>query len=156
GAASGVFAIECAMDELAYRLRLDPLELRLRNYAEKDQNYGVPFSSKALRECYRQGAERFGWASRIPEPRSMREGRTVRGLGRATGAWEAMQVAASASCRLTADGTLTVSSATEDIGTGTYTIMAQIAADVMGVPIEQVTFRLGDSSLPRAPLEGGS
>jgi xanthine dehydrogenase YagR molybdenum-binding subunit len=156
GAAWGLHALECAMDELAVTLRIDPLALRLKNYAERDQTAGVPFSSKALRECYRQGAERFGWSRRPPEPRSMREGSALVGWGMATGAWEAWQFPASARCVLTADGTATVSSATEDIGTGTYTIMTQIAAEVLGLPIEKVTFRLGDSSLPNAPLEGGS
>ena len=156
GAAWGLYALECAMDELAVKLRVDPVDFRLKNYAETDQNQNLPFSSNALRECYRQGAERFGWSRRTPEPRSMREGSTLVGLGMATGAWEAWQVPASARCVLTSDGKATVSSATEDIGTGTYTIMTQIAAEVLGLPIEQVTFELGDSSLPRAPLEGGS
>jgi xanthine dehydrogenase YagR molybdenum-binding subunit len=156
GAATGLFALECAMDELAVQLRIDPIELRLKNYAEKDQNEGLPFSSNALRECYQQGAERFGWARRNPEPRSMREGDTLIGWGMASGIWEAGQAEASANCVLTVDGRLTVSSATEDIGCGTYTIMTQIAADVLGMPLENVTFKLGDSSLPQAPVEGGS
>ncbi len=156
GASWGLYALECAMDELALKLRIDPLELRLRNYAESDQNTGRPFSSKALRECYRQGAERFGWSRRNAEPRSMRNGDKLVGWGMATGAWEAPQLEASATSVLTADGTLTVSSATADIGTGTYTIMTQIAAEVLGLPIERVTFKLGDSSLPKAPVEGGS
>jgi len=156
GATWGVYALECAMDELAVTLRMDPLELRLKNYAERDGNENKPFSSKALRECYRQGAERFGWARRNPEPRSMRDGTELVGWGMATGAWEAMWEKASARAVLTADGALTVSSATADIGTGTYTIMAQIAADALGLPIDNVTVQLGDSSLPEAPVEGGS
>jgi len=156
GASWGLYALESAMDELAVKLRMDPIELRLRNYAERDQIEGRPFSSKSLRECYRVGAERFGWSRRKPEPRSMREGETLIGLGMATGAWDAFQLPASARCVLTKDGTATVSSATEDIGTGTYTVMTQIAADALGVPIDRVTFTLGDSSLPSAPLEGGS
>ncbi len=156
GAAWGLFALESAMDELAYKLSMDPLELRLKNYAEKDLNTGKRFSSKELRECYRQGAERFGWSKRIPAPRSMREGETLIGWGLATGIWEAMQLPASAKAVLTADGKLTVSSATMDIGTGTYTIMTQIAAETLGLPIENVTFNLGDSSLPQSPVEGGS
>jgi xanthine dehydrogenase YagR molybdenum-binding subunit len=156
GAAWGLYALECAMDELAVKLRMDPLELRLRNYADTDGNSGLPYSSKALRECYRQGAERFGWARRNPEPRSMREGDMLVGWGMATAMWEAGQVATSAKAVLTAAGQLTVSSATEDIGTGTYTIMTQIAADTLGLPLEHVTFELGDSSLPKAFLEGGS
>jgi len=156
GATWGVYALECAMDELAAELRVDPLELRLRNYAENDQTKGLPFSSKELRACYRQGAERFGWSRRSPEPRSMRDRNALIGWGIATGVWEAMQVPASARARLTADGMLTVSSATADIGTGTYTIMAQIAADALGLPISSVQFILGDSTLPTAPIEGGS
>ena len=156
GATWGVYALESAMDELAAKLRMDPLELRLKNYAERDGNEDKPFSSKALRECYRQGAERFGWGRRNPEPRSMREGTAMVGWGMATGTWEAMQEQATARAVLTADGRLTVSSATGDIGTGTYTVMTQIAADALGVPIEHVTFELGDSRLPAAPVEGGS
>ena len=156
GTSIGVYALECAMDELAVALRMDPLELRLKNYSETDQVSSVPFSSKALRECYRQGAERFGWARRKPEPRSMQEGDTLIGWGMASGTYDALQVPASARCVLTADGMLTVSSATADIGTGTYTIMTQIAAELLGLPIEKVTFKLGDSSLPKAPVEGDS
>lgn len=156
GATTGVFALECAMDELAYKLGIDPLELRLKNYAEKDQVEGKPFSSKELRACYEQAAERFGWKERTPEPRSMRKGHTLIGQGVATGVWEAQQNKASAKAVLTPDGKLEVSSATSDIGTGTYTIMTQIAAETLGLPIESVTFMLGDSSMSMAPLEGGS
>jgi xanthine dehydrogenase YagR molybdenum-binding subunit len=156
GAALGLFALESAMDELAVKLRMDPIELRLRNYTEADLNTGLPYSSKALRECYRQGAERFGWARRNPEPRSMHEGEMLIGWGMASAVWEAGWWETSARAVLTADGRLTVSSATADIGTGTYTIMTQIAAEVLGLPIERVTFVLGDSSLPKAQVEGGS
>jgi xanthine dehydrogenase YagR molybdenum-binding subunit len=159
GATWGLYALECAMDELAYELGVDPLEFRLKNYAEEDQSRNKPFSSKELRECYRQGAEKFGWARRNPEPRSMRDekdGDQLIGWGMATGAWEAMQFTAGAKAVLTADGKLKVSSATADIGTGTYTIMTQIAAETLGLQIENVTFALGDSSLPQAPVEGGS
>jgi xanthine dehydrogenase YagR molybdenum-binding subunit len=156
GAAWGVYALECAMDELAYQLGMDPLALRLKNYAEKDQNEDKPFSSKELRECYRQGAEKFGWARRNHEPRSMGKGGKLIGWGMATGAWEAQQRKASAKAVLTLDGKLTVGSATADIGTGTYTIMTQIAADMLGVPLADVTFKLGDSSLSESPVEGGS
>ena len=156
GAAWGLYALESAMDELAVELKIDPIELRLRNYAEKDQVRGVPFSSKALRECYKQGAERFGWSRRKAEPRTMRKDGTLVGLGMAGGVWESAQLPASARAVLTLDGMLTVSSATSDIGTGTYTIMTQIAAETLGSPLEKVTFKLGDSSLPKAPVEGGS
>jgi xanthine dehydrogenase YagR molybdenum-binding subunit len=156
GAASGLYALECAIDELAVKLRMDPVEVRLKNYSEKDGNTGLPFSSKALRDCFRLGAERFGWSNRNPQPRSMRENGTLIGWGMASAAWEAGHVPASAKAVLSADGKLRVSSATEDIGTGTYTIMSQIAAEELGIPIENVTFELGDSSLPPAFLEGGS
>ena len=156
GATPGTFALECAMDELAAKLGLDPLELRLQNYAEAEQNLDKPFSSKELRECYRQGAERFGWAKRRPEPRSMRKNGRLVGWGMAAGAWEAMQDKAAAKATLGLDGRLVVGSATSDIGTGTYTIMTQIAAETLGLPLEQVTFELGDSSLPVSPVEGGS
>src|SRR5262249_10267137 len=111
---------------------------------------------KELRECYRQGAEKFGWARRNPKPRSLQDGDQLIGWGMATGVWEAMQLTAGAKAVLTVDGKLSVSSATSDIGTGTYTIMTQIAAETLGLPVENVTFGLGDSSLSQAPVEGGS
>jgi xanthine dehydrogenase YagR molybdenum-binding subunit len=156
GGSTGVYAIECAMDELAHKAGVDPLALRLANYTERDQNVDKPFSSKELRECYRQGAGKFGWSRRTPEPRSMHEGRELIGWGMATGIWEALRMPASAKAILTAAGKLEVSSATTDIGTGTYTIMTQIAAETLGLAIDDVTFTLGDSSLPAAPIQGGS
>ncbi len=156
GAAIGVYALESAIDEMSYAVGMDPLAFRLKNYAERNQNEDKPFSSKALRECYEQGAERFGWYRRSQAPRSMRDGDKLIGWGMCTGVWEAMQMPASAKARLEPDGKLVVSSATADIGTGTYTVMTQIAATAMGLPMERVEFRLGDSSLSKAPLEGGS
>ncbi len=156
GAATGSFALECAMDELAHKAGVDPLEFRLLNYAERDQNKDKPFSSKKLRECYHQGAARFGWDQRDPAPRSMREGHLLVGYGMATGVWDASQQKAAAKASITADGRLTVSSASNDIGTGTYTIMTQIAAQTLGLPLEAVTFVLGDTNLPEAPVQGGS
>jgi xanthine dehydrogenase YagR molybdenum-binding subunit len=156
GAATGVYALESAMDELAVALKLDPVELRLRCYSEKDQNEDVPYTSKALRECYRQGAEAFGWNQRKVEPRSMRDGTDLVGWGMATGVWEALQMPAAARIVLTANGHAEVSCAASDIGTGTYTILAQVAADTLGLPIENITIKLGDSTLPQAPVEGGS
>ncbi len=156
GAVSGMFALECAMDELAYALKMDPLELRLVNYAEVDPDSGLPFSSKALRECYRLGAERFGWKNRKFEPRSMRDGRLLIGWGTATGIWGAFLSPATVRITLRADGTARVASATSDIGPGTYTAMTIIAAEYLGLEPEGVEFELGDSRLPKAPSEGGS
>jgi xanthine dehydrogenase YagR molybdenum-binding subunit len=156
GGAEGLYAIECAMDELAYAAEVDPLDLRLINYSERDQIEDKPYSSKQLRECYRQAAERFGWSRRNPQPRSMRDGNELVGWGMATGIWEAMQLPASARAVLSANGDLEVASATADIGPGTYTMMAQLAADAMGLPLDNVTAKLGDSDLPEAPVEGGS
>ena len=155
-ATSGVFALESAIDELAHELAMDPLALRLANYAERSLDEDKDFSSKELRACYAQGAERFGWERRSPAPRSMREGDALVGLGMATGVWDALQLYASARATLALDGTLVVSSSTADIGTGTYTVMTQIAADALGLPLEAVTFQLGDTDLPPAPLQGGS
>jgi xanthine dehydrogenase YagR molybdenum-binding subunit len=156
GAATGVYALECAMDELAVALELDPLELRFKCYSERDQNADLPYTSKALRECYRQGAEAFGWAKRQPEPRSMRDGGELVGWGMASGVWEALQMPFGARIALGANGHAEVACATSDIGTGTYTIMAQVAADMLGLPLDNVTVKLGDSSLPHAMVEGGS
>jgi xanthine dehydrogenase YagR molybdenum-binding subunit len=156
GAATGVFALECAMDELAVALKLDPVELRLRCYSDRDQSEDLPFTSKKLRECYRQGAQAFGWEKRNPAPRAMRDGSELVGWGMATGVWEALQMATAARIVLTANGHAEVSCAASDIGTGTYTIMAQVAADALGLPIENISIKLGDSTLPQAPVEGGS
>jgi xanthine dehydrogenase YagR molybdenum-binding subunit len=156
GAATGVYALESAMDELAVALKLDPVELRLRCYSDKDQNADLPYTSKQLRECYRQGAEAFGWSKRDPKPRSMRDGSELVGWGMATGVWEALQMPTAARIVLTANGHAEVSCAASDIGTGTYTILAQVAADVLGLPIDNISIKLGDSTLPQAPVEGGS
>lgn len=156
GAVHGVHAVEVAMDELSYALGMDPLDLRLKNYAEHDRAADLPFSTKALRACYAEGAERFGWANRPQQPRAMRDGNELVGWGMATGTWDALQMFSRAKAVLHGDGRLEVSSAASDIGTGTYTVMSQIAASTMGLPLEQVTFLLGDSDLPVAPVEGGS
>ena len=155
-AATALFALESAMDELAVKLKLEPLELRLRCYSDRDQNEDKPFGSKALRDCYHQGAEAFGWSKRNPEPRSMRDGGDLVGWGMSTGIWEALQVPIAVRIALTANGHAEVACATSDIGTGTYTIMAQVAADMLGLPIENISIKLGDSSLPQSPVEGGS
>jgi xanthine dehydrogenase YagR molybdenum-binding subunit len=155
-AATGVYALESAMDELAVALKLDPVELRLRCYSDIDQNTGQPYSSKALRESYRRGAEAFGWDKRTPEPRSMRDGKELVGWGMASGIWEALQMPIAVRIALSANGHAEVSCATSDIGTGTYTVMAQVAAEMLGLPVENVSIKLGDSTLPQSPVEGGS
>ena len=156
GAATGVYALECAMDELAVALKLDPIELRLRCYSDRDQKHGLPYSSKQLKECYSRGAAAFGWSKRSAEPRSMRDGSDLVGWGMATGVWEALQKPFTTRIVLSGNGHAEVSCATSDIGTGTYTVMAQVAADALGLPIENISVRLGDSSLPMAQVEGGS
>ena len=135
---------------------IDPIELRLKNYAEKDQNEDKPFSSKELRACYQREPSASAGRSGAPEPRSMREGRELIGWGMATGVWEAHDAADERARHSDADGKLEVATATADIGTGTYTILTQIAADALGLPIEDVTAQIGDSSLPKSPVEGGS
>ncbi|OWK29832.1 xanthine dehydrogenase family protein molybdopterin-binding subunit [Sphingomonas mucosissima] len=156
GAATGMTLFEIAMDEMAYAAGVDPLDFRLLNYSEVDAMNGTPYTSKALREAYQEGAARFGWAKRSPEPRSMKEGRELIGWGVATGMWDAQFSKTAARAVLTADGKLEVASASSDIGTGTYTVMVQVAADTLGLPPEQITAKLGDSDLPEAPVEGGS
>jgi xanthine dehydrogenase YagR molybdenum-binding subunit len=156
GEASGVFALESAMDELAVALNIDPVELRLRNEPERDEFEKLPFSSRSTRECYRAAAERFGWSRRNPEPRSMRDGRWLVGWGMATGVWGALQMPAAARITLKADGTAHVASATSDMGPGTYTVATMIAAEYLGLRPEQVKFELGDTEFPRAPAQGGS
>ena len=157
GAVLGLYALESAMDELAYATGVDPVELRLRNYiADRDQNTNKKLTSKALRDCYIQGAERFGWSKRDARPRSMTDGRELVGWGMATGVWEAMMQKTSARATLTGDGRLEVATASADIGTGTYTILTQLGADALGLRMEEVTARLGDTALPYSPLEGGS
>ena len=156
GAASGEFALEIAIDEMAYKANRDPLEFRLLNYSETDKIKNKPFSSKRLRDCFHEGAARFGWENRSPEPRSMRDGNLLVGWGMGSGVWDAQQKPTKAKATLTAVGHLTVSSGCTDIGTGTYTVMTQLAAQTMGLPLEDVTFLLGDTSLPQAPVQGGS
>jgi xanthine dehydrogenase YagR molybdenum-binding subunit len=156
GEAPGTYGLEAAMDELAYALHMDPLELRLKNYADTDPEKNLPWSSKSLRQCYQLGAERFGWSKRWPEPRSMRRGKVLEGWGMATAVYPTRRSQSNASARLDADGTFSVDAGTQDLGTGTYTIMTQIAADSLGVPPQRVKFRLGDTVLPQTPVSGGS
>jgi xanthine dehydrogenase YagR molybdenum-binding subunit len=156
GITSGTFALECAMDELAYSLGIDPLELRLRNHATRDDHENKPYSAKSLLECYKQAAKQFGWAKRSAKPRSQRDGNELVGWGLASVTYPAKQRKASARACMKADGTLVVQAGTQEIGTGTYTIMTQIAADTLDVPIDKVVFELGDTVLPETPLSAGS
>jgi len=156
GETSGSFALESAMDEMAYGLNMDPLAFRLKNYAEMEPQEKRPWSEKSLRECYQIGADKFGWSRRNPKPRSMRDGNTLIGLGMATATYPANRSEASAIARILPDGTAMAASGTQDLGTGTYTVMTQVAADALGFPVEKVDFALGDSSLPHAPVSGGS
>lgn len=156
GEAPGSFALESALDELAHELQIDPIELRLRNHAELDPESGKPWSSNSLRQCLRGGAERFGWQSRVPRPRSLRAGAELIGYGVACAARAVNMMPASARARAFADGTVEIATAAHDIGTGTYTILAQIAGDVLGLAPEGVRVELGDTLLPPAPPAGGS
>jgi xanthine dehydrogenase YagR molybdenum-binding subunit len=156
GEASGVFAIESALDELSYVLDLDPIELRRRNEPEIDEGENKPFSSRSLMKCYEVGAERFGWSQRTPKPRSMRDGRLLIGIGVASATYPAYQAPSSARVRLLANGTAEVEVAASDMGPGTYTSMTQVAAETLGLSIEKVRFSLGRSDFPEAPSHGGS
>jgi xanthine dehydrogenase YagR molybdenum-binding subunit len=156
GESSGTFGLESALDEIATALRLDPIELRLKNYAERDPESGLPFSSKSLRACYAKGAERFGWSRRSSAPRSMHDGDALVGWGMSTATYPAKRQPASTLARLTADGTILVRAATHEFGTGTYTSMSQIAAQALGVPLERIRFELGDSDFPENPISAGS
>lgn len=132
------------------------MQLRLSNYAEKDPEKDMPWSSKSLRECFRIGSERFGWARRTSAAGSMRIGRTQVGWGMATASYPANHKAAKAVATINPDGTAIVRSGTHDLGTGTYTVMAQVAADALGLPVSQVKLELGDTRFPEAPVSGGS
>ena len=156
GTTPGMFALDSAMDELAVKLNMDPLELRMKNYAETDESSSKPYSSKHLRECYQQGAERFGWSKRTPGVGSMRDGKEILGWGMGTATWGAYRGGSSARVRLSSDGRARVSSGAQDIGTGTYTIIAQVVSDKTGIPLERIDAVLGDSSLPPGGTSGGS
>ncbi|TDG05698.1 xanthine dehydrogenase family protein molybdopterin-binding subunit [Paraburkholderia guartelaensis] len=156
GETTGSFALESAMDELAWQLKMDPVALRLKNYAESEPQDGKPWSSKALRQCYEAGAQRFNWSRRVNTPRAMRNGNTLIGLGMASATYPANRSEAAAVARILPDGNAMVASGTQDIGTGTYTVMTQVAADALGFPPNRIRFALGDSTLPIAPVSGGS
>lgn len=156
GESPGTFALESAMDEMAYQLKMDPVEFRIKNHTTKDPVKGHDFSSEFLIDCYRIGAERFGWSSRSMEPRQKRNGNYLVGYGMATATYPGGRSAASVRVRMDVKGHVTVMTASIDIGTGTYTVLAQTAADALGITVDNIDVKIGDSSLPPAPLAGGS
>ncbi|MBE7169124.1 MAG: xanthine dehydrogenase family protein molybdopterin-binding subunit [Williamsia sp.] len=156
GEAPGTYAFEVALDELAVKLNMDPVQLRLANYAEKNPHDGHAWSSKYLRECYQRGAQAIGWSQRNPVPGAVKQGRYLVGYGMATAVYPGNRAAAAAKLRLYPDGRAVAACCTQDIGTGTYTILAQIAADALGLPIQQIEVKLGDTKLPKGPNSGGS
>jgi len=156
GESTGTAALETAMDELAVALKMDPVQLRLVNYAEKDLGSDKPWSSKHLRACYEQAAARFGWSKRNPQPAAMREGNKLIGWGMATATYPANRSAAQALVRILPNGQAFVACGSQELGTGTYTIMAQTAGDTLGIDPAFVEAKLGDSTLPKAPVSGGS
>jgi xanthine dehydrogenase YagR molybdenum-binding subunit len=156
GDAVGQLALEQAMDELAYKLDLDPIELRLRNEPAEDPEKKVPFSTRRLVECLQKGAEQFGWDKRPRVPGSLKDGQWLIGLGMSAAIRPNLRRPASAKVRMDENRHVTVEMDMTDIGTGSYTIFAQVAADTLGVPIEQVTVKLGHSSYPDTPGSGGS
>jgi xanthine dehydrogenase YagR molybdenum-binding subunit len=156
GGAIGLFALESAIDELAHATGLDPVELRLKNYSEEDLAAGKPYSTKELKRCFAEGAARFGWERRNPTPRANRNGHELIGMGMASGIWEAMVMPAHAKVALLSDGSVEASSAMVDIGTGTYTIVSQIVGETLDLPLARISVKLGDSRLPKSPVEGGS
>jgi xanthine dehydrogenase YagR molybdenum-binding subunit len=156
GESPGTFALESAMDEMAYQLKMDPIAFRIANHTSKDPMKGHDFSSEYLLECYRIGAERFGWSSRSLEPRQKRNGKYLVGYGMATATYPGGRSAASVKVMMNAKGLVTVLTASIDIGTGTYTVLAQTVSDALGIPVSNIEVRIGDSNLPAAPLAGGS
>ncbi|MFL5253221.1 MAG: xanthine dehydrogenase family protein molybdopterin-binding subunit [Rhodopila sp.] len=156
GEASGVYALEAAMDEAAAALNMDPIEFRLRNHTDSDPHEDKPFASKALRACYEQGAKAFGWDKRSGKPGSMRDGNILIGWGMATSTYPTNRMPAGAKVRMDRDGNVVVQCGTQDIGTGTYTVISQVASDTLGVPMQRIRVEIGDSSLPHAPVSGGS
>ncbi|TPI08511.1 xanthine dehydrogenase family protein molybdopterin-binding subunit [Mesorhizobium sp. B4-1-3] len=156
GAVPGMYALESAMDELAVALKMDPVELRLKNEPAIDESKNIPFSSRHLKECLTTGAEKFGWSRRKPEIGSMRDGDVILGWGVAACTWMAARIPAQASVMFNADGSVRVASATQDIGTGTYTVLAQMVSQLTGVTVDRVKVVIGDTTLPPGPFSGGS
>jgi xanthine dehydrogenase YagR molybdenum-binding subunit len=156
GAVPGLFALESAMDELAIKLNMDPIKLRLLNEPQKDEGLNLPFSSRHMIECLNVGAEKFGWSRRTPQVGSMKKDGLTLGWGVAGCSWIAERMGTEASVDLRDDGTARVSCATQDIGTGTYTVLSQIVSDKTGIPHDKIEVVLGDSDLPPGPISGGS
>jgi xanthine dehydrogenase YagR molybdenum-binding subunit len=156
GEGPGSFALETALDELASKLNMDPIELRLRNYADHDQHTGLPWSSNGLPECYGVGAAAFGWDRRVAAVGATREKHLLIGSGMASACYPVYRMASEAAVRMSADGSLTVRCGTQDVGAGTYTVLAQLVADILGVPLRLVSVALGDTALPEGPVSGGA
>src|SRR3954447_20894907 len=156
GAVPGLYATESAMNELADQLKIDPVQLRILNEPKIDEGKDLPFSSRHYVECLQVGAEKFGWSKRNPEVGAMKRDGLTLGWGMAGAAWVAARFAAEANVQLRDDGSARVACGTQDIGTGTYTILAQLASDKTGVPLDKVEVALGDTSLPEGPVSGGS
>jgi xanthine dehydrogenase YagR molybdenum-binding subunit len=156
GEAPGSFALESSMDDLAYQLGIDPVQIRLLNYADKDPSTGKPWSSKSLKQCYQRGAELFGWSKRNPKNGLTRDGKYLVGWGMATATYPVNNSQGNARVRLYADGHAVVQVAATDLGTGTYTVITQVAADCLGIAPDKVRFELGDSVLPTTNISGGS
>src|SRR5438874_12678233 len=154
GAVPGLYATESAMNELADALKMDPVKLRVLNEPKIDESLGIPFSSRHYLECLDLGAEKFGWSKRNPEIGSMKRDGLILGWGMAGAAWIAARFPAEATIQLRDDGTTRVACGTQDIGTGTYTILAQLAAEKTGVPLDKVEVALGDTTLPEGPTSG--
>ncbi|MDN3657410.1 xanthine dehydrogenase family protein molybdopterin-binding subunit [Ferruginibacter paludis] len=156
GETPGTFALESAIDEMAYKMKMDPVAFRVLNHTAEDPSKKHPFSSENLLDCYTIGSEKIGWQQRKAEPGQLRKGKQLIGYGVATATYPAGRSAASAKVQLMADGSVIVQSASQDIGTGTYTIIAQTASETLGIPVEKITVKIGDSSFPPAPVSGGS
>jgi xanthine dehydrogenase YagR molybdenum-binding subunit len=156
GEATGSFALESAIDELSYELQIDPIELRLKNYAHTDEEKKLPYSSKSLIECYTQGAKRFGWEKRKAAPRSMVDRNDLIGWGMASATYPVHRMPASAKATILEDGTALIQAGSQDLGTGTYTVMSQIAASELQLPLKKIQFQSGDTLLPPTPVSGGS
>lgn len=156
GAVPGLYATESALNELAEQLKIDPVQLRIKNEPKIDESLGIPFSSRHTLECLQLGSEKFGWSRRTPEVGSMQRDGLTLGWGMACCTWLAARFPAEATFQLRDDGTVRVACGTQDIGTGTYTNLAQVASYKTGVPLDEIEVELGDTALPAGPISGGS